>query len=302
MTQKVEIHEFSPEMMTRLVALFGTYFAPDDRLLSAEYNSWLYLDNPFGVAKAVTVSENGEWIGFMALVPLELQRSTGILSAYFVVNVLVHPLHHGKNIFGRMIGAARDYARDRDCALMGHPNDMALKSWQRAGMNFLSPLRVSWPAPSPWARAIKRRVVRSLDSSDPLWQTLELQRKAATGWQVRVSPDFLTWRFLQHPTNSYQLELLETDGVSIGIRILKEMRHGIRILVDSFVLSSYERRGLRGLPWRTLAMRPRNNGAVDSRGFLFLPLKKQIPFFLTYDAAPIGFDEVADIGLTGSDF
>lgn len=301
MSKNLYIEDFHPGLMDRLFSLFGSYFQADDRLLTEAYNHWLYLQNPLGVAKAVWVSEGDDWIGFMALIPVMLERQDRQLKSYFVVNVLVHPRHQGKNIFWRMIKAAREHVGDEGASLMGHPNDLAHKVWRRAGMHFHQSLRPWWLVPSIARRGIDRRTVEHLDVHSPLWEELGTQRNSASEWQLQVSPDFLKWRFFDHPTNQYRVYWLEAKGKAVGVQFTKSMRHGVQLLVDSFVLSPYKHLALRGLPLTTLSMRPGDTTARFSDGFLRLPVKKEIPFFLTNEALPVEEWEVASLGLSVSD-
>lgn len=301
MNPQVSIENFHTGMMPQIVSLFSSFFPPQDRLLTSDYNNWLYLENPFGVAQVVSVTDGTDWVGFMALIPIVFERRDSQLKAYFGVNVLVHPQYFGKNIFGRMIVAAREHVAKEGAALMGHPNDMAVVMWRRKKMHFHNPLRPAWLGPQSPGRGVKRNIVDHLELDSPLWGALKKQRQESTQWQLQISPEFLTWRFLKHPTNHYRVYWLETDGQAVGVQITKSMRHAIHLLLDSFVLSPYARRAQRGLPWLTLSMRPRNNGDWFNDGFWSLPVKKQMPFFLTNDSQQLNSDELMSLGLTASD-
>lgn len=267
MTEKLSLENFNVEMMPKLVELFSSYFGPDDRLLSEGYNSWLYSKNPFGPAKVTVISENDKWLGFMALIPVRFQRKGSCLSGYFGANVLVHPEQHGKNMFGKMISAAHGLLAKENMVLMGHPNRMAIRSWQRAGMTFFQPLKLWWIVPRRLTRGITRSVVKSLDGDSDLWRALEAQRMQASSWEVVISAEILKWRFLDHPTNSYELHWLEAEGVPVGVQIMKKMRYGISLLIDSFVLDEYAERVLGGLPWRTLSLKPCETSAGRLKGY-----------------------------------
>ena len=70
-----------------------------------------------------------------------LHGSDEVKTAYFVVNVLVHPKQRGKNIFGFMIEKAIEYVKNKRAILMGHPNSVAYGAWERAAMHFQPPLK-----------------------------------------------------------------------------------------------------------------------------------------------------------------
>ena len=141
MSIEFSISAFDIGRFRELTALFSEQFASDDRLLSAVYSEWLYSKNPFGPAEIVTAEQDGSWLGFMALVPICLARQDEVKTAYFVVNVFVHPKQRGKKIFGVMIDKAIKHVKNKHAILMGHPNSRAYGAWERAGMHFQPPLK-----------------------------------------------------------------------------------------------------------------------------------------------------------------
>ena len=302
MNLEYSVEEFSERMIPRVQELFASYFPPGNRLLTADYNRWLYLENPLGAAQAVIAQQDGQWVGFMALLPVQLERRGESLPTFFAVNLLVHPEHQGKKIFGSMIGVAGTYARQCNAAMMGHPNAAALKGWQRGGMQFRNALVPSWPLPQLGPAGLQRSSVHRVDGASALWKSLAAQRAAGDKWQVSISPEFFSWRYLIHPTNRYRVDVIQVNGNAVGLQVFKPMKYGLQVMVDSFVLEPHEHEVRKGLPWRTLAMKQQGErGRVDN-GFVFLPPKKVIPFFLTCECRDIQTADLTQLGLTASDF
>lgn len=302
MSIEVQIHNFNTSQFGQLAVLFGSYFQPDDKLLTKCYTEWLYAKNPFGLARMVAAVEADRWIGFMALIPVHLVRNNARLVAYYVVNVLVHPEHQGRHIFGRMITAAKKLVTDENAVLMGHPNDMALKSWQRARMHFHDPLRPSLAVPGLLAKGVRAHDVEDLEQLQAILPALSAQVLKAERWQLEVTGEYVNWRYLEHPTNTYRIQLVEVDAAPAGFLVSRKVRLGINLLVDQFMLEHYAADAFACLPWFTLSFKPTSSMRKFSGSLWQLPVKKQIPFFCTYYQQPFSAADVVNLGLSASDF
>lgn len=302
MSIEVSIENYADNQLGPLFELFGSYFQPDDRLLTAAYTRWLYAENPFGLARMVKVTEGERWVGFMAMIPVELVRRGERLRAYYVVNVLVHPEFHGKQLFGRMISAAKKLVTDEAAVLMGHPNDMALKSWQRANMHFHDVLKPGLVAPRLGTRGMSASNVVDIKQLQTALPLLTAEAAEAQKWSLAVTSDYVSWRFLRHPTNTYRVQLLESNGVPAAILVTRKVRPGINLLVDQFTLERHAVDALGCLPWFTIYFRPKSSMREFSGSLWALPVKKQIPFFFTYYQQPFAAGDVMNLGLSASDF
>ena len=302
MSLKVSIEDYADHQHGPLFQLFASYFQPDDRLLTASYTRWLYAENPFGLAQMVTVTEGERWVGFMAMIPVELARRGKRLRAYYVVNVLVHPQFHGKHLFGRMITAAEVLVTTKGAALMGHPNVMALKSWQRARMHFHESLRPSLALPVPWGRGMRARTVREVGELDASASVLADIALKSGRWCVAATSEYLDWRYLRHPSNAYGVQVLAARGTPAGVQITKRVRPGVRILIDQFVQAHHVKGATGLLPPLTLCFWPDSFTSEQAGAAMPLPWKKRIPFFLTRKPDPEESSSLARIGLSASDF
>ena len=305
MTSDVLIEAFSEHDLEPLRTLFASYFPSGDRLLTPDYNCWLYGSNPFGPALMVKVLDGARWVGFMAMVPVQLQKSTQKLQAYFVVNVLVHPEYHGKHLFGRMIKAAMVKVEREGAALLGHPNNMAHKAWQRARMHFQDELRPSLAMPSLlglFGFGYKIRRLESAPQLAALRQPLMDLLAGESAWRVAATPEYLDWRYFQHPTIKYRLDRIEEGGSVVGLQITKRLRPGVSMLIDQYVPSALQRAACARLPLVTVAMMPQRSAAAGGTGMYALPLKKRIPFFFTQPAEKANAETTAQMGLSASDF
>lgn len=301
MTLHVVIEPFKDDDLEPLRVLFASYFSPGDRLLKPPYARWLYDQNPFGKSLMVKVLENERWVGFMAMVPVTLTKEGEELSAFYVVNVLVHPEFHGKHLFGRMIKAAMFRVEQEQAALLGHPNDLALKSWQRARMHFQEALRPSLAIPRPWDLTTRAQTIDSCAQLESLRGTLKSVLRASPHWRVAASPEYLSWRFLKHPTNRYQLNSVLTNRQAIGLQVSKRIKPGVSLLIDQFLPDTGVTAATGKLPVCTVCFLPDSSTHADV-GKIVVPLKKRIPFFMTRPTAPVDKASTTLIGLSPSDF
>jgi GNAT superfamily N-acetyltransferase len=300
-TLQLEVCKFDESFLSEHQALFASYFPSDHQLLDPAYLRWLYIGNPGGQARTVIAREGGESIGFMALIPVALERVGEELQAYFVVNVLVHPAHQGKHVFGKMIQAARGFVNGEGAALMGHPNALALPQWRRSKMHFHGELQPMLVRPAP-GNFLPHRQVRHLQAGWELWKELASRRSKSMQWQVKVSSDLLSWRFLSHPRKKYALYASGPSTNPVALHATTRVKHLARLLLDSYVaVAGTERQALSALPWPTIAMRPQRELEATA-GFIKLPIDKRIPFFLTRNEHALRSDELVSVGLTATDF
>ncbi|MES2785431.1 MAG: hypothetical protein V4684_08205 [Pseudomonadota bacterium] len=302
MSAEVSIDAYSDAHIAPMFELFASHFSPDDRLLTTAYTNWLYVLNPFGRALMVKVTDGDRWIGFMAMVPAELKSRFGRRRAYYAVNALVHPKHQGKNIFGRMIAAARDRTVAEDAALLGHPNQIAVKTWQRARAHFHEALRPSLALPAFGRRGLCATEVNSIEDLKRAGAFLDEITAQSESWRLAVTAEYLDWRYLRHPSSNYRIQLLDLGGAPMGVQMTKRVRPGLHLLIDQFVQADQVLAATRQLPWLTLCFLP-ESVTLECAGAVWpLPWKKRIPFFLTYGVEASDAKSFARMGLSASDF
>lgn len=302
MSIELRISEFKKSQFEQIVALFGSYFPIGDKLLSMDYTDWLYDGNPFGRARLVVALESENWVGFMALIPVQLVRRDISMKAYYVVNVLVHPEHQGRNIFGRMITKAAKFVASENSVLMGHPNVLALKSWQRAGMHFREVLRPSLVIPKWQARGVRSIDVHNVKQLQPILSSLRTQANLSDSWQLEISDEYIKWRYLYHPTNTFRIQLVELNDNPVGFFVSRKIRPSINLLIDQFTVNGCEAKSMACLPWITVSFRSESSRRECSSSLWKLPFKKQLPFFFTYYEQAFTDRDVMNLGLSASDF
>lgn len=116
-----------------------------------------------------------------------------------------------------------------------------------------------------------------------------------------MSNEYLRWRYLEHPSSEYKVQVLERSGEPIGVQVARCMRPGMHLMMDQFVPHS-ELAAVTGmLPPLTVCF-VSEHGLHDMRERLVrLPLKKQMPYFFTTEPAAAACDG-RHLALSASDF
>jgi hypothetical protein len=296
------IAEFDTNTFDNIVDLFASYFPIGDKLLTREYTEWLYLKNPCGPAKIVFVEDAGRWAAFMAMIPINLVSNGVPMSGYYVVNVLVRPEYQGKFLFGKMVVEAKKYVIENNAVLMGHPNALAMKTWQRARMTFCPELRPFLFVPG-WKGS--SYAVDEINSADQLADVFPVGSPYADekgGVMQRVDRDYIQWRFLDHPVNRYRVVLLRYRGKPAGLIISRQIKLSLGLLIDIFVPPEYVMAGVRALPWGTVAFMPESSKSTLTGLAWTLPVKKRIPFFFSHYGGADFTGKNININLSASDF
>ena len=299
---KITIDTFNTDQLHRHDELFRAAFRTGDTLINKAYLLWLYKENPFGFARMVRAIEGERWIGFMAMIPLRLVRRDAQLPCYCVVNVVVHPNYRGQNIFGRMIVSAVQLATTEDAMLVGYPNDMALKSWQRAGMHFQTRLRPCLVAPTLPIKGVHTREINETDTLKPSLVPLQEQGLQGHRWRLFLSADYINWRYLRHPVNHYRIQQIEVGATPAGFMVSRRVRLGVNVLVGDFTIERFAVHALRNLPLLTVVFQPDVSTLELPRGLWSLPVKKRIPFFCTHYRQRLNVRDTESLGLSVSDF
>lgn len=301
MDYATRIATFDASMLPRIKALFATFFPAGDRLLSERYHTWLCAENPCGPAKIVTISLNEVWAGFMALIPVTVGRSAERRMGYYAVNVLVDPGHQGKNLFSRMITPACELALEENAVLIGHPNAAALRFWQRKRMHFGADLRPALAIPGLGRLKLAPRRVRTADDLSSAAELLGASDTPSDHWKVLASPEFLDWRFLSHPTNRYEITMLERRGAPVAVQVVRRITPFVHLFMDQWAAPSWSDAATHCLPLATIHFTSTEATSGPIRGLVNLPLKRRMPFFATDFAAPACPGALANLGLSATD-
>jgi len=200
-----------------------------------------------------------------------------------------------------MIEKAIEYVKTERAILMGHPNLMAYGAWVRAAMHFQPPLKPYLVIPKivQWNDTI--REIRQASVVQKVIFYFNDQGQEKREWRIKLTVEYLEWRYIRHPTNHYSLRAINVKNEPVGIVIAKKIHTGVNMLIDQFSLNGYMEASLGGAPSFTVAFLP--EALSQGCGRLWaVPLRKALPFFCTDYENPIEALEVKRLGLSASDF
>lgn len=268
-----------------------------------EFLSWIYLENPAGIAKLIVASEGDEWIGVMALIPIVLECDEP-QSAYFVIHVLTHPEHRKKNLFVKMIRFARDELSNQGVWLLGHPNASAKPFWKRQKMEFRDSLFIYFAKIRIPFSGYKESRIKSFNQLKQLPEEFWKELSRISNVHIKYSPEFIAWRFLDAPHKEYIVTSVEKNGNLLGLRVTRRYKGPIDLMIDC--IGTKEAMGdlLKSAYRPTLIMHSGVGSSEEAilSSSLRIPVKREIPFFVTtWQCKELDFD-VTGITLAASDF
>ena len=238
MPASIIIRPFRGVSVTELLSLNSTYYSQRSPVRQLDYLEWLYTKNPNGEAELVlSVDEDGSYIGMMALVPFSILCGQTEISARAVFHVLVHARHRTKNLFARMIRAARAHCRNAGAWLIGHPNKNATPGWRVTRMKFRGgyETRVAPPLIGG-ASCISDDATLTLLSAKSL---CDCELDPLVCWQrglnspiLKADAAFIKWRFLDHPVHRYHVYGWLTEKKLVAYYVRRRYRPGVWLAAD----------------------------------------------------------------------
>lgn len=227
------VSDASSSDITSIIELGKSYYDADSPLIQEEYLNWFYLRNPIGPAKVVKAELDLSVIGLMVMIPINMQVGGNIVTSYYVVNVLTHPLHRDKNIFVKLIRLAKEYLADSNSLLIGHPNKNAMPAWRRTKMSFKKPLKPGLYLPriaGYKSRLFKKELSQDLEDFFIKKQDSHIVQDEIT---TIFDNSYFNWRYLDNPNASYKVRLLYDGSQVVGVTVTKRHFGFIDLLLYS---------------------------------------------------------------------
>jgi GNAT superfamily N-acetyltransferase len=222
-----------------------------------EMFAWKHFDNPFG-RSVILVAEAGDRIvGLRAFMRWDLGHEGGTIRCGRAVDTATHPDFQRRGIFRRLTLAGLDAAHGAGIRLIFNtPNDRSRPGYLKMGWQQVAPITVQ-VRPKPFHAFSRRgeqapdptRVapgsipvdVASLPDPGPAVAGWGSQGRRAGDLATERTPEYLRWRYLNHPTARYRC-VEGGDGVVI---VRPNNRSGRWELVVSDALGTDPSRALR---------------------------------------------------------
>jgi hypothetical protein len=290
-------------LFSRFVSLGRAYYPQDHPLLNERFLSWFYLGNPGGEATMVVAHEDDVWAGVIVLIPVVLMHGGRLQNACYAVNVLTHPKHRGKNLFGQMIQHASSLLSSKNIWLLGHPNANALRGWIRQGMEFRDPLRVHVAKGALSFSSVREvrmeRFHQFEEIPDGFWSQVENRADV----HVKYTAEFVRWRYLDAPHRKYFVSGVYKGGDFLGLRVTRRFKRGLDLMVDFIGFPGTLHVLLASVRWPTLVVHSGlgSTAADVNKACWKIPFNRQIPFFITTWGQAVSTD-MCGITLAASDF
>lgn len=307
MNQKVDVgtniafFECTESHLINLINLGRSYYPPDHHALKFDFLKWLYLENPCGSAKIVASEDQGQIIGVIAFIPIELDVCGIIQNACYAVNVLTHPDHRGKNLFVKMIKYAKSFLAENDIWLLGHPNASATPGWRRQKMNFNDSLHLFMAKPGLYKYKVELLECADQVSDIPssFWQSLHSRDDI----HVKYTPEFICWKYINAPHRKYTVYRVTYNNKFIGLRITRRYKGPVELLIDPVSTIDNMNKLVRCGVRPTLVMHQGTgiSGNEVVKACWQLPIRREFPFFVT-DWSDQQIKDVSGITLSASDF
>lgn len=236
----VGVRELRPSDLPEVLALMRSALGESPLLRqSEELFTWKHFRNPFGRSIILVAEAGHRIVGVRAFMRWELRTPCGeTIFCVRPVDTATHPDFRRMGIFRRLTEAAVEVARSEGVALVFNtPNQASGPGYLKMGWRQVGEIgvlvRPSWrlltgrkgdggPLDPTQYLSGSRRV----DGSE-----LELKDRPARGLRTPRRPDYLRWRFQQHPSALY-LQARAEDGVAV---LRPNRRYGRRELLVSDV-------------------------------------------------------------------
>lgn len=188
---------------------------------NANFWRWKFERNPHGQAR-IYVSDDGARIaGCYVLNPVLLRVGEATIRSAQAVDAAVSPDYRGRGVFTDLVQTAvKDAAEAGIRLIFTFPNQGSFGGQLRVGFK---PHMVLPKAHRPLLWPLKRRRVAGLtlgevNSFDSRFDVFN--RGSDQEVSVQRDPEYLQWRYCQHPTQTYETLTCERDGEIYGYCVL----------------------------------------------------------------------------------
>lgn len=274
------VRAFRPGDRAQLTDMLGDFFEYPD---PDRYFTWIYLENPAGLAWAWVACEQGTGriVGSDAFFPWRLTLNGRLVPAIQMANAMVLPAYRRRGIFTALIKEGLQRLKNLGIEFVyGFPNQRAVPGHRKAGAVTLGRIvRVMRPInlarlssrfqkgggvicglarlsryasfSLPHRRRLEREGLqcRAVDRCDERFDDLWMRRPADLGIAAVRDREFLHWKYESRPFREYTVWALESRGrsnVLLGYAV-STVREGVLSIVDMLVAGEDEASHARSL-------------------------------------------------------
>lgn len=231
---KISLDNLNPKINSEIKNFYHSYYSDDNRIFTDNYLPWLLNENPHGKGFSLNIKIDDDLVANMFLIPVTLIKKGLEKKAYYVVDVLTHPMHRDKNLFVKMIRFAIEILHEKNAYLIGHPNANAMPGWRRTKMNFQPPMQSFFSKPS--FKHKKKRVTSASEFTSAEKEKIYSILSEQSFFVVKSDFEFMLWRYINNPLKKYKIEIIYSADEIIGLVV----SYKIKKFIDRVVHYMYK--------------------------------------------------------------
>lgn len=213
---------------------------------TTQWFSWKHHDNPFGPSIILVAEADGRVVGLRAFMRWDLcTRDGGMLACVRAVDTATHPDYQRRGIFRSLTMAGLEIAEEEGIDLVFNtPNPKSKAGYLTMGWKEVGAIKVLLrPHPFRLGRdGDEGRLpepAQFIDGEPPRFDGLG--DRPSIGLRTNRTPQYLRWRFRDHPTARY-LRVDAKDGTAV---VRPNYREGRRELIISELMGTKPREAMR---------------------------------------------------------
>ncbi|MEZ9898976.1 hypothetical protein AB4379_16110 [Vibrio breoganii] len=224
-----------------LIQFYSCHYPKSADVCNENYLHWILDNNPLGKSKVVLARYNEQIVGAMFLVMVkDCNNNIG----YYACDVLTDREHPKLNIFVKMARFVHDYICSNRTFLIGHPNKASAPGWKRAKMAF-QPHFLSYITKPKIKQVLSKRIrITSVAHIESYSTDINNLASSESFSLVKTDVSYLTWRYLQHPTKKYEIELIFKKNVLVGLLVFSRYKKVVKRLLHALARTNFENKVL----------------------------------------------------------
>lgn len=219
--------------------LEALFFESFGKQLSENYLDWRYCHENCSPLLFSVELDHDTPLASYSLCPIELQFNSSMLNTALSMTTMTHPKLRGKGLFPKLASELYEKAAHVGVrAVWGFPN-------ANSHMTFIT--KLGWEdiyeIPTLRLELRKEQIAKYIDVDSPTEDSLfemdypEMPKDGL--WRIKRSKDYLRWRYVQNPDNSYYNFVHSSQGIVTSYLVFKFFENQID-LVDVQVANEAE--------------------------------------------------------------
>ena len=219
----MEIRDYKNGDEVYILELFEKVFK---RPMNPDNWKWRFEDNPAGKHMIKLMWINGTLAGHYAVSPVIMRVNNNITPMALSMTTMTDPDYTGRGVFGELANALYEsiYKESGVKAVWGFPNNnshygfISKLSWKNVGVCHEIGIEFNKIQSFDFKKVEEVEEVNRFTD-----RHVNLFKKVNETFSVTVNKtvEYLTWRYLKHPSQKYRIFQISENGVLIGLMVTK---------------------------------------------------------------------------------